>query len=253
MAYRDGQPLLRVRPAPVTSATAVKVVSSLASSAWKLLAAAADSGPDEPLAAPAQPRQEAQRSDTAKEPAAAAVPSKPLWGGASKGWGFGGLVSTLTSSATSVASNILSAGANVDAEGDASQDKDKDTKQEDAGDGANKDATASESAPNSKADEDLTESITQGIDQRFSQEVQIDEGGISSVRYVSQGITMLESSLGWLSSAASASINQQRVDALVDQVCVCLCVRLTAYPPIVLFVTFQRGIYGMRRTPERLR
>lgn len=64
----------------------------------------------------------------------------------------------------------------------------------------------------------FSDSITKGIDERFKEDIKISEGGFSSVRYVEKGISMFESSLGWLGTTASASINHQRVDAFVDQV-----------------------------------
>jgi len=62
--------------------------------------------------------------------------------------------------------------------------------------------------------------IAEEIDERFGKDVEMEEGGMSSVRMVSQGISMLENSLGWMKTTASATvqkIDQKKVDALVDQ------------------------------------
>eukprot|EP00960_Hanusia_phi_P074804 768320-Hanusia_phi.AAC.2 len=104
----------------------------------------------------------------------------------SQSWNFSGWTKTIASYApvasalgtvSAVSKNILSAGSDEKAQQNEVQESET-------------------------PGQDLADSITAKVEQNFDKPVELEQGGLASVRVVSQGISMIEGTLGWLGSTA---------------------------------------------------
>ncbi|KAJ1489409.1 hypothetical protein T484DRAFT_1780305, partial [Baffinella frigidus] len=159
----------------------------LVSQGWGVSASAALSGWGWGRAA-APPPAAAPGTDAAAGAAAEEVPAS---GGG--GWGFGGLAKGLSSRVAAVSANIIAAGS-IDPE------------------------------EAEEAEKNIGDVMTANLDKAFDKDMEIGEGGLSSVRYMTQGISMMEGTLGWLGSAAKEkskvvqdSINSVNKEELMDR------------------------------------
>lgn len=134
--------------------------------------------------------------------------AKGAAGAGGGGWGFGNMSSYVpTGMLEGLSKNILAAGTSYEegAEGKksgASADAPPPafprppTEEEKGAEKERKAAAAAAASP------DLTDDITSRVDKTFNKEMELNEGGLAPVRYVSKGINMVEGVVGWLGSTA---------------------------------------------------
>ena len=142
----------------------------------------------------------AASAEQGNAPASAGDPqeagSKASGGASSGGWGFGGWGKSLTDRVSAVAA---SASATVLAVGGEDQDVRAGTNS------VTLSSTLKEAASDEANEEDIGTDIADTVSRNFDKEVNIDEGGLASVRMASQAISMFEGGLGWLGSTATTA------------------------------------------------